>query len=179
MSCKKINLTGQVFGRLTVTGEAGRTAKQGEVTWTCLCSCGTTVVVRSYPLRTGATRSCGCLRSTVSAEKAATHGHTRNRKPSSTYKSWASMIYRCLDPNYRQSEYYAERGITVCDEWRQFENFLRDMGERPSGTTLDRINNNGNYEPGNCRWATDSEQARNRRPPTEWKSSRRILEIRS
>lgn len=89
------------------------------------------------------------------------HGHTNGGKFSPTYHSWAGMISRCGNPNIQSAKYYAEKGVTVCGRWRSFANFLADMGERPEGTTLDRKDNDGNYEPGNCRWATIVEQNRN------------------
>ena len=91
------------------------------------------------------------------------HGHHINGKPSPTYISWRDMKARCQNPNHEHYEYYGGRGVEVCERWQNFANFLADMGERPPGKTLDRINNDRNYEPGNCRWATPKEQAQNRR----------------
>lgn len=90
------------------------------------------------------------------------HGHNRKGKESSTHISWRAMLQRCKTPSHRVFKYYGGRGITVCDRWLVFENFLADMGERPPGMTLDRERSNGNYEPGNCRWATRKQQLINR-----------------
>lgn len=168
---KKIrDLSNQFFGRLRVVriADSPRT-KHGVVNWECLCTCGKTTVVTAYNLLYGRVRSCGCLK--VDAGRAsATHGHTRGWVSSPTYRTWRSMMQRCHDPGYISFHQYGAAGISVCDRWQgDFNAFLSDMGERPDGHTLDRINSAGNYEPDNCRWATPTEQARNRRPPSRFR----------
>lgn len=164
-----VDLTGRVFGRLVVIGRAvGRDKRSWW--WLCRCSaehhgCGTYCTVRGYVLARGETSSCGCLSLEMLHTKSATHGHARVAKKTPAYVSWAAMRQRCYDPARANYKYYGGRGIIVCDRWRNdFSAFLADMGPRPSSKhSIDRIDPNGNYEPGNCRWATQSEQCRNQR----------------
>ena len=154
------NITGERFGRLVAVERHGTSQP---TMWLCRCDCGATAMVMSRSLVAGLTRSCWCLRREVVAQlgkRASTHGQTHTP----TWRSWKSMLDRCTYPSNIGWKHYGGRGIKVCDRWRSFVNFLADMGERPPGTTLDRIDNNGNYEKSNCRWATYKEQRANQRP---------------
>jgi hypothetical protein len=155
---KYFDLTGKKFGMLQVI-ERSDEKFVGSVGWKCLCACGAKTIVRGTNLYNNTTKSCGCLRRQLTSQRRTTHGLTK----SPTWRSWSSMKTRCNNPNYSESHSYKGRGIKICDRWDKFENFLQDMGERPKGTSLDRIDVNGNYEPSNCRWATKDEQAQNKR----------------
>lgn len=164
-----IKMTGKKCGRLTVL-EFSHRSTRGEYVWRCLCECGNETRVPGYTLREGHTQSCGCYHSERTAE-ARRHEKTHGLSNSTTYRSWVAMVQRVTNPNAHNYSYYGGRGISVCDRWLNgdglrtgVECFVADMGERPDGTSLDRINNDGNYETENCRWATRSEQVRNRRP---------------
>ena len=148
---------GTTFGRWTVAGAPIRHGKKLKVE--CVCECGTRRLVpagRSYVR----SRSCGCLTRDASRARSIIHGRSKNDR---TYRIWMGMRRRCTDQRGNRFQYYGGRGIKVCDRWQDFALFLQDMGEAPKGLTLDRIDGDGHYEPGNCRWATYSVQARNKK----------------
>lgn len=156
------NIIGQRFGRLMVVSFLEPAPKAHSTLWLCQCDCGNKAKIQSNNLRSGHTRSCGCLETESKLKRSLIHGHTINKTYSPTYAVWSSIKGRCLNPHNEHYKYYGGRGITICDEWMKFNNFLKDMGETREGYQIDRINNNLGYYKENCRWTTKIENMRNR-----------------
>ena len=156
---KLIDLTGQKFEKLEVIQRMDNN-KLGHHMWLCRCDCNNKneVIVLGYSLKSGNTKSCGCL----GKDNAVKHNHKKRGKSTGTYLSWYSMKQRCINPNHKYYHNYGDKGITVCKRWMEFLNFLIDMGERPFKYTLERRDNKEGYYLKNCYWATRKEQARNR-----------------
>lgn len=150
----------KTFVRWTVVARAENTPG-GQSRWLCRCLCGREKVVTGSVLTRGKSTSCGCLKREANIARSTKHGHATDGI-SPTYHSWSGMINRCTHPTHKNYNRYGGRGISVCERWMTFSNFLADMGEKPAGTSIERERNSGNYEPGNCVWASPTTQARNR-----------------
>lgn len=145
------------YGLFTVLNE-NRIYRDNRIYWLCRCECGTTKEVIIKNLKSGTSKSCGCLQKKQIIERSTTHGKRHTR----VWRIWQAMKTRCNNEKMPQYRNYGGRGISYCKEWELFENFYKDMGEPPRGMSIDRIDNNRNYEPTNCKWSTHKEQGRNR-----------------
>ncbi|MDB5822148.1 MAG: hypothetical protein JWR21_852 [Herminiimonas sp.] len=155
-----IDISNQRFGKLLAIKPVPGPLRR----WLCICDCGKETVLTTNKLTSGHTQSCGCIKALTTITngfKNKVHGHSHLRD-NATYRSWTSMRSRC-NGKFKGKEAYWERGISICARWESFSNFLADMGERPDDMTLDRIDVDGDYEPGNCRWASLKQQQRNQR----------------
>lgn len=152
----RLDLTGEKSGKLTAIKPHG-SDKRGSALWLCRCDCGNESIVLASNFKKGQSKSCGCSRFEVK------HGHAIKNDETSTYQTWLHMRQRCLNPCNDSYHNYGGRGISICSEWESFEQFLKDMGERPHGLTIDRIDNSKGYFKENCRWTDKKTQLRNKR----------------
>lgn len=156
------DIAGQRFGRWMVVSLHAKPTREKpshNSLWLCRCDCGTQAIIDGPNLVKGGTQSCGCLK----LERRTKHGHAKKRQIPNTYYSWLALKQRCTNPNNPSYKNWGARGISVCERWLSYENFLADMGPCPYGFTIERIDVNGNYEPSNCTWIPKSEQGKNKR----------------
>lgn len=161
---------GDRFSHLEAVSFLGRD-HNGHRRWLFKCDCGTTKEISELHVTSGRTKSCGCFRKAVTTDRMTKHGSAKREKTTRTYKVWGGMVARCTIKSASGYEQYGGAGVTVCDRWKTFENFLSDMGECPAGMSIERMDNAKGYEPGNCKWASRTEQNNNRR-------SVRLIEFR-
>lgn len=164
---KMVDMTGQRFGQLTVIRQT-KQRKHGFVRWLCQCDCGKTKIIMGHSLRSGQSKSCGHTFGVNfrGNNYRRTHGATRPH-PTPEYYAWVSMLKRCRNPKNSRFHCYGGRGIIVCERWHRFENFIADMGPRPAAYSIERINNNGNYEPSNCKWIPRRKNVRSKQRKAE------------
>jgi hypothetical protein len=161
---KYIDLTGEIFGFLSVVGPSGKKDNSRSKQWFCQClRCGNLCIVSAQSLKSSRTSSCGCLGKERRIKANTRHNQSSKKHRTLSYKTWDCMMQRCYNENRQSYKDYGGRGIKVCNRWHNFENFYYDMGERPCNMTIDRINPDGDYEPNNCRWASNLEQSHNKR----------------
>lgn len=173
MGARSIDLTGKRFGRLIVLQKSATLLYGKQVAWNCSCDCGNEKIAITSSLKSGGTKSCGCLGRETKPPIRIKHGMSGY----SGIKTWEGMMRRCFNPKDKDYCYYGGRGITVCDRWRDVRNFAADMGEKPSGCSLDRIDYNKDYCPENCRWATAFQQAANKRSNLLIEHEGRVLHL--
>jgi hypothetical protein len=162
---KMLDLSNQRFGRLTVKSFIGAINKSGHYYWICKCDCGSVKEISTANLRSNVIKSCGCYQKEMASIANKTHGQSQRK--TKEYYSWTGMRKRCNQKNCEDYKDYGGRGITVCERWDSFENFLADMGKAPEGHSLDRIDVNKGYSPENCKWSDSKTQARNK-TNTRW-----------